>query len=150
MNIKHSASHRLRAGRWSATGQYYLVTTVTAGRKPIFSDFYLARMLIQTIRQDALKGFHKTLCYVVMPDHLHWLVELRQGTLSQLVGRIKSLSAKRHGGRTWQKGFHDHALRKEEDVLGVARYIVANPIRAGLVTRAGDYPHWDAIWLCSE
>ncbi|MFV3290267.1 transposase, partial [Pseudomonas sp. NY11955] len=29
----------------------------------------------------------------------------------------------------------------------VARYIVANPIRAGLVSRVGDYPHWDAVWL---
>jgi len=47
----------------------------------------------------------------------------------------------------WQPGFHDHALRKEEDVRAVARYVVANPLRAGLVQRIGDYPHWNAIWL---
>ena len=29
----------------------------------------------------------------------------------------------------------------------VARYIVANPLRAGLVERVGDYPYWDAVWL---
>jgi len=29
----------------------------------------------------------------------------------------------------------------------MARYIVMNPKRAGLVERVGDYPHWDAIWL---
>ncbi|MFV3292807.1 transposase, partial [Pseudomonas sp. NY11955] len=29
----------------------------------------------------------------------------------------------------------------------VARYIIANPIRAGLVSRVGDYSHWDAVWL---
>ncbi|UQY34390.1 transposase [Pseudomonas fulva] len=147
MSVEHSAGHRLRLGRWSVPGQYYLITTVTAHRKPIFNDFHLARMLIRIIQQDALAGSHTTLCYVVMPDHLHWLFDLRQGTLSNLVGRVKSLSAKYYGGKIWQKGFHDHALRKEEDVLDVARYIVANPIRAGLVTRAGDYPHWDAIWL---
>jgi len=32
-------------------------------------------------------------------------------------------------------------------VQAVARYIVLNPKRAGLVERIGDYSHWDAIWL---
>lgn len=47
----------------------------------------------------------------------------------------------------WQDGYHDHALRKEEDLQQVARYIVANPLRAKLVADIGDYPLWDAIWL---
>ena len=42
---------------------------------------------------------------------------------------------------------HDRALRRDEDLLAVARYIVANPLRAGLVRRVGDYPLWDAVWL---
>ncbi|BAU72594.1 Transposase [Metapseudomonas furukawaii] len=50
-------------------------------------------------------------------------------------------------GRLWQKGFHDHALRSDEDVKTVARYVVANPLRAGLVERLADYPFWNAIWL---
>ncbi|MBB5859537.1 hypothetical protein GGR69_001194 [Xanthomonas arboricola] len=29
----------------------------------------------------------------------------------------------------------------------MARYLIANPLRAGLVARVGDYPFWDAIWL---
>ena len=47
----------------------------------------------------------------------------------------------------WQAGYYDHALRIEEDIQTVARYIVANPIRAGLVQKIADYPHWDAVWL---
>ncbi|MNN88845.1 hypothetical protein D3C81_2065800 [compost metagenome] len=47
----------------------------------------------------------------------------------------------------WQKGFHDRALRREEDLVRVARYVVANPLRAGLVEKLGDYPLWDAIWV---
>ncbi|MEW2970339.1 transposase, partial [Pseudomonas aeruginosa] len=39
------------------------------------------------------------------------------------------------------------ALRKDEDVRVAARYIIANPIRAGLVRKAGEYPHWDCVWL---
>ncbi len=90
-----------------------------------------------------------------MPDHLHWLLQLREnGELSQVVQLVKSVSAhainrqvKLPLPRVWQPGFHDHALRKEEDVRAVARYVVANPLRAGLVQRIGDYPHWNAIWL---
>ena len=67
--------------------------------------------------------------------------------LSVVVRAVKAVTAKKLGGALWQCGFHDHALRREEDLLGVARYVVANPVRAGLVARVGDYPHWDAIWL---
>ena len=67
--------------------------------------------------------------------------------------KTKSLSTKavRHasGGNSvlWQRGFHDRALRREEDLVRMARYVVANPLRAGLVEKLGDYPLWDAIWV---
>ncbi len=147
MNSPLYASHRLRTGRWSCGGQIYLVTTVTKNRAPVFAELSAARTLINIIRQDERLGSHQTLCFVVMPDDLHWLLELRQAQLSQLVGRVKSLSAKRLGKPIWQKGFHDHALRQEEDIQRVARYVVANPLRAGLVTTLADYPHWDAVWM---
>jgi REP element-mobilizing transposase RayT len=73
--------------------------------------------------------------------------------LSGIARLVKGRSARQVnlaiGGRggVWQAGFHDHALRKEEDMQAVARYVVANPLRAGLVTRLGDYPLWDAAWL---
>ncbi|KPC24144.1 Uncharacterized protein ABJ99_1024 [Pseudomonas syringae pv. cilantro] len=47
----------------------------------------------------------------------------------------------------WQSGYHDQAVRSEQDMVGLARYIVANPLRAGLVKKVGDYPLWDAIWI---
>jgi len=51
------------------------------------------------------------------------------------------------GRPVWQRGFHDHALRAEEDIVGVARYLVANPLRAGLCDKIGNYPYWNAQWL---
>jgi REP element-mobilizing transposase RayT len=50
-------------------------------------------------------------------------------------------------GTVWQSGFHDHALRREEDLKATARYLVANPLRAGLVKSLRDYPFWNAVWL---
>ena len=89
-----------------------------------------------------------------MPDHCHALVEVGETVpLSRLVARIKASSARRVGGahpglgRIWQRSFHDHAVRREEDLLDFARYVVANPLRAGLVRRLGDYPYWDAVWF---
>ncbi|MFC5526621.1 transposase [Rhodanobacter ginsengisoli] len=50
-------------------------------------------------------------------------------------------------GRLWEKGFHDHALRRDESVEKAARYIIANPVRAGLVRDPMDYPYWDAWFV---
>ena len=84
---------------------------------------------------------------------MHWLVALRDTPLDALMRRFKSNSARsinRHlnrQGALWQQGYHDRALRHDDDLLATARYIVANPLRAGLVKRIGDYPLWDAVWL---
>ena len=73
--------------------------------------------------------------------------------LPKLVQGVKSVSAHRinaargQSGKVWQAGYYDEALRREQDLKHMARYIVANPLRAGLVERIGDYPLWDAIWL---
>ena len=42
---------------------------------------------------------------------------------------------------------YDRAARKHDDIRRIDRYIVANPLRAGLVQNIGDYPHWDCIWM---
>jgi len=141
-------SHRLRLGRYSEAGRLYLVTTVTRQRRPVFQSLPAARCLIQTLRREQNRGRADTLAFVVMPDHLHWLLELKgAAALSSVVQAVKSVTAHRLGGLVWQPGFHDHALRREEDIAQIARYVVANPLRSGLVSRLGDYPHWYAIWL---
>jgi REP element-mobilizing transposase RayT len=50
-----------------------------------------------------------------------------------------------HHPDLWQKGFHDRAIRTEADLPAIGRYIVTNPVRAGLVSRVGAYPHRDAV-----
>jgi len=138
----------LRKGRYSQSNQIYLVTTITEGRVPIFTDLFAARIVINTLKEEQFRGNADTLAFVLMPDHLHWLVQLTsEKELSKVVGTIKSVSAHLLNGKIWQVGFHDHALRKVDDIQGTARYIVANPLRAKLADKIGDYSHWDAIWL---
>jgi len=138
----------LRRGRVSVSGQVYHIIATTKQRAPVFSNFNQARIAIRVLMEEDKLGAVSTLAFVLMPDHLHWLVQLGDhAEIHKVVGRVKSLIARRLDGAVWQPGFYDHALRKDEDIATVARYIVANPLRAGLVSRLGDYPHWDAIWM---
>lgn len=144
----------LRHGRASIGGQIYLVTTVTRDRAPLFAKLHVGRIVVRTLHCEEIAASAATLAYVVMPDHLHWLLQLRRGhNLSDVVWWVKGRSAFginracRTRGPVWQPNFHDHALRTEEDLQGVARYVVRNPIRAGLVRKITDYSLWDALWV---
>ena len=155
MDDRPPHSRALRKGRYSSPHQIYLVTTVTQGRAPLFLEFPLGRCLVQALRHQQQCGAAETLAFVVMPDHLHWLFRLGTGhDLSSMVGFTKRMSADhinrqlgRPGRPVWQRGFHDHAVRREEEIRRLARYLVANPLRAGLVEHVGAYPLWDAVWL---
>ena len=150
MHENHSKPHSgdLRKGRVSMPGHVYHITTATLERQPVFADLYAARRLILALRQAQNRDDATTLAFVVMPDHLHWLLQLgSRATLAQVVGAVKAVAAHGLGRPIWQDGFHDHALRRDEELVDTARYIVANPLRAGLVEHLGDYPHWDAMWL---
>ena len=146
-------THRLRHGRYSEQGRSYLVTIVVHHRQRLFTDLFLGRLLVAELRQVHERGLVDSLAWVIMPDHIHWLFELKQQTLADVARRIKSrstLTINRHRQskeRVWQPGYYDRAVRVEEDIRTMARYIVANPLRAGLVERIGDYPLWDATWL---
>ncbi|BBH45746.1 REP-associated tyrosine transposase [Pseudomonas sp. KU43P] len=143
----------LRRGRCSEPGRIYLLTTVTQQRRPLFLNLRYARAVIRHLRQAELENSCQSLAWVVMPDHVHWLIELKDVTLSTLMRRFKARSSHvlRRAGclslPVWQAGYHDRALRRDEDVVMAARYIIANPLRAGLVDTVGDYPHWDAVWV---
>lgn len=144
---------QLRKGRFSQTGGIYLVTTTTLRRKPLFTTPALANTAARAFTAPVLLKNNRLLCWVLMPDHVHWLVQLGEGQpLSPLVGAMKSATARQlrltgYTGNVWAKGFHDRALRREVDCKPAARYIIANPVRAGLVEHVGDYPYWDAVWL---
>ncbi|HET6546743.1 MAG TPA: transposase [Rhodanobacteraceae bacterium] len=143
----------LRNGRISLNGQIYHVTTTSHDRVRVFGDFDTACAVARCFDNPRLLGDARMLAWVLMPDHVHWLVELAQGNLDSVVNRLKSSSAREanrwlhRDGALWARAYQDHALRREENVTAAARYIIANPVRAGLVRHAGDYPFWNAVWL---
>ncbi|NZA28115.1 transposase [Luteimonas sp. SJ-92] len=94
-----------------------------------------------------------SLAWVVMPDHLHWLLQLRRSSLSRCMQAFKSRSARAVNaagawqGSVWQAGFYDHRLRDERDLERQSRYLIANPIRRGLVSDIDAYPYWWCRWI---
>ncbi|WP_250444944.1 REP-associated tyrosine transposase [Lysobacter enzymogenes] len=143
----------LRRGRHSEAQRIYLVTTTCIRRRRIFASDHVARIATAAITHPDKWLGAQLLCWVLMPDHWHGLIRLTDGVrLESVVASMKGRTARAvnraldRKGFVWMPGFHDHALREEEDVVHIARYIVANPKRAGLVERIEDYPYWDAIW----
>ena len=94
--------------------------------------------------------------YVLMPDHMHLFVKFQAGpegalvALSQWVMLVKNACSKvwRAQGLAashWQKGFFDHVLRSSESYGEMWRYVEQNPVRAGLVMRAEEWPYQGEI-----
>ena len=81
-----------------------------------------------------------------MPDHVHVLVygTSLQADLKAFMIHFKKLTGfsyrRETGFKLWQAGYHDHILRGEETTETVARYILENPLRAGLSVTFGEYP----------
>jgi putative transposase len=144
--------HLLRAGRVSQLGNSYLITCVVKDRLPVFNNFHVGRMLVRELKRLHESGAAHSLAWVVMPDHMHWLFELKSGSLATLTQLLKGRSSfeinKAYGAKTlaWQRGYYDKGIRTEKDLIKAAHYVIANPIRAGLVEDKGDYPLWDSNW----
>lgn len=149
--IPSLGSRQLRKGRYSERNRVYHVTMRTHESAPVFSDFSDGRILVRALHLQHADGYVESQAYVVMPDHFHWLVQLTgERSLSTCMNLVKSLATRQihdsgtYRGRVWQRGFYDRAIRREDDLAAVARYIVANPLRAGLVKSVRDYSLWDA------
>lgn len=144
----------LLKGRHSQPSRIYFITTVILNRTPYFTDFNLGRLIVNEMRRLDEEKLVQSIAWVLMPEHLHWLLQLgEEKILSEVIKMFKGRSARalnrslQRQGPIWQKSYYDHAIRKEEDIQEIARYIVVNPLRRGLVTDIGQYSFWDAIWL---
>ena len=125
----------------------YSLTFCTSGRERSFCDASVVRVVLSQIARAAdIEGFN-VLAYCAMPDHLHLLIEGRAATSDakrfiKLGKQLTEFAYRREWRRPlWQASAWDRVLRKDEDTLAVVAYILANPVRAGLVAEPLDYPH---------
>ena len=129
----------------------YFVTFATRDRKRIPS-LDVAQAALEKYAHRAIENFNVALGrYVIMPDHVHLFVRGdRSFTLSSWIGGLKramcvalkeTQATRLPPQRTafWQPGFFDHILRSDES------YVLDNPVRAGFVRTAGDWPYQGEI-----
>jgi putative transposase len=139
--------NRPRLKSFAYLGPYrYFLTFCTAGRHPAFTAIEVFDLVLAQILRAANQNRFEILAYCFMPDHVHLLLEgtAPNSDLRQFAKDAKQYSGfhyKRvHGRQLWQPSYYDHVLRDEEDTWSVARYIVENPLIAGLADCADAYP----------
>jgi REP element-mobilizing transposase RayT len=137
-----------RAPGFSYVGfHHYFVTICTAHRSACFTEPEAARWLAGQILRLFKPQAFAVVAFCVMPDHAHLLLE-GLSEVADLRAAIHALKLRtghawkqRTGHRLWQEGFHDYVLRDQDSVPALVRYILENPVRAGLVEDAAQYPH---------
>ena len=125
----------------------YSITINTDERRPYFRDSGLVGFCVRVLDERASKHGFEVLAYCFMPNHVHLpVIGLTEDSrLKLFLQQFKQITGYRfkqeHGAHLWHRSYHDHVARAEEDIHAVAAYIRANPVRAGLVERAEDYPY---------
>jgi REP element-mobilizing transposase RayT len=133
------------------------LTICTHGRQPAFLDADIVAQTLSRFRNTAKAESFEILAYCLMPDHGHWLIEGTSETANFLrfaklaKQRSGAAHARKSGTRLWQEGYWERVLRPEEDLKEIAGYIVNNPVRAGLVATASEYPYSGSdIWSLED
>ena len=147
-----SASCKLRTGRLSEHGSYYLLTTCCRKRVAYFKNPASAQIVLNSARWLDQHKMMSLEAIVVMPDHVHLVIGLCRFSLAQVMHRFKSYTshaiakAMETDGGIWQAGYHDRGIRDESALQTQVTYCLLNPVRAGLVNDFRDYPYWWCRW----
>jgi putative transposase len=127
-------------------GYCFSVTIVTSDRRPIFADTSVTERAMDCLLESVERFDADVYAYCFMPDHLHLLARTPEGIrFDEFIRHFKQLTGfrlPREPGiiRVWQPSYYDHALRRPEQLEATAKYILDNPVRAGLVTETNEYP----------
>jgi putative transposase len=134
---------------YAAGNHVCFITICTADKKPFFMDAGIAGAIVDCMEYRRKCNEIILFCYCIMPDHVHMLLSLAPGYSKGLIDWVSGFKRyianeikKSHGITSlWQKNFYDHVVRNDESLIGVAEYIVNNPLRKGLVSEWTEYPY---------
>ena len=121
-------------------GLFFLSVHCAQGIKP-FTNERACTTYLNVLKKKVVDLEIKLFGYVVMPDHVHLLLQQpEQMTLEKLMNHINGASAREInkqqntvGEKFWQGGFHDVFLREAIDFAIKVNYIHNNPVKARLV-----------------
>ncbi|OGP65066.1 MAG: hypothetical protein A2170_16680 [Deltaproteobacteria bacterium RBG_13_53_10] len=149
---KRRKNIRLSEQAYEIPVQIFSITICTIDRRPLFQNEVWSKTILSSLETGPFGENTERYAFCLMPDHLHLLLAPKKGNLIDLIHGWKGFTANllRRNGLSdpcWQRGFYDHALRKEEEIQKVAEYIVNNPVRAGIVDDWTNYPFSWHRWM---
>lgn len=125
------------------------ITANTYRRLPLLINEHRINLLYEGLDEVYLKYDFRINGYVMMPDHIHFILVSRNNDLSEIMHNIKGYFAHNMFKRKlylshnpiWQKSFYDHVIRNGKDLVAKLNYIHSNPLRAGLINEMAEYKY---------
>jgi putative transposase len=124
----------------------YSLRFCTDNRRELFTSQSAVDFVRSHILRIAADERFAVIAYCFMPDHLHLLIEglSEDSDCKRFIARVKQYSGfhyqQQFGTRLWQRYGFERGVRDSEQTFAVARYILENPVRAGLVATIEEYP----------
>jgi putative transposase len=159
-NYKQSLQIKM-ARKWSnknLPGALHFLTSNIAGRRPIFKSTEACLAVVDVLSELRGEWPFKLIAYVLMPDHIHLVVNPRDGRIRELGGKLKSSSSRKivplfpdgtfvigldesgaPAHQVYQESFKAFPLWSTWMIWQKINYIHSNPLKARLVKSAADY-----------
>jgi putative transposase len=140
----------LRSFDYTGPNRYFL-TMCTHQRARYFVDRQHVALVREQFQRASREQAFAVIAYCFMPDHVHLLIagERDDADLKRFTKYAKQYSGfyfrQLNGLFLWQRYGYERVLRNEEATPAVARYTIANPVRAGIVQSPADYPFWGSF-----
>jgi REP element-mobilizing transposase RayT len=127
---------------WLRDEPEYFVTVCADPRgKNHFCHPEIGPVILESVKYRNQKQVWYCSLVLLMPDHIHLLISFPNlPSFSPVIGSWKHWLSHQHG-ISWQDNFFDHRIRETEHSGDKAEYILQNPVRAGLVAKAEDWPY---------
>jgi len=132
--------------RLDHSGAVWHVTCRGNEKREIFRDDEDRRGLLTLFRRAVTILRWRIHAYVLMGNHYHLLLETPEPNLSRGMRQINGIYTQRFNrrhqrvGHLFQGRFHSILIEKDAHLLEVVRYVVLNPVRAGLSKHPDDWP----------
>ena len=127
--------------RYQQTGEFHFLTFSCYRRRPYLLTVAAMELFEDALERVRLRYFFAVAGYVVMPEHVHLLVnEPRRGLLSRAAQALKlSVSMRSRERPFWQAHYYDFNVSAQAKFVEKLRYIHRNPVRRGLVAKPEDW-----------